>query len=248
MKKKLLLAIAVVFVLGIAAAPRLPYDLTRQLVNYLTTTPHTWTATQKFGSETSYSYFESDGTLVAYGNATTWDDIRILPGSFDRPGISDPAMVPYVFSGTTTYLWEFGKDDIASFTLQMPHGHAGTSIYAHVHWTPGNRGNEESGATVGWKVDWTWADKNGAFGAMQTADLQDVCDGTDHKHQISPEVIIGSGAGKGLSSMILCNIKRTDTGTDDAWASASSGELPFLLEIDFHYEINTFGSRGISTK
>jgi len=177
-----------------------------------------------------------------------WDDIRILPGSFDRPGVSDPAMVPYVYSGTTTYLWEFSAGDIASFTVQIPHGYSGTSMYVHIHWTPGNRGDEEIGKSVGWKVDWTWANINGTFGAMQTADLQDVSDGTDHKHQMTSEVLVGSGPGKGISSMLLCNVKRTDTGTDDTWASANSGELPFLLEIDFHYPIDTVGSREASSK
>ena len=200
----------------------------------------------------NYSEIEADGTYKAVGNATVWDDMRVVPGSFDRPGTSDPTIVAVQpgGSGTTTWLYQFAKDNIASFTIQLPHSYKiGSDIYAHIHWTPGDRGNEENGATVGWKIDYTWANIGGTFGAMSTADCSDACDGTDDKHQMTPEVTIdGHTAAKGISSMLICNIKRTDTGTDDTWVGTASGELPMILEIDFHYPIDTVGSRDWGTK
>ena len=95
---------------------------------------------------------------------------------------------------------------------------------------------------MGWKVDYTWANIASAFGAMTTVDLSDTVTGTDGIHEMTSEATI-SGSSKEMSSMLMCNIKRTDTGTDDTWASALSGQLPLLLEIDFHYEIDTVGSR-----
>lgn len=87
------------------------------------------------------------------------------------------------------------------------------------------------------------------FGAMSTADLSDTCDGTDHKHQMTTSVTIdGHTAQKNISSMLLCNVKRTDTGTDDTWSSIAAGEQPILLEVDFHYPIDTQGSRQASAK
>ncbi len=100
---------------------------------------------------------------------------------------------------------------------------------------------------MGWKVDYTWANINGTFGAMSTADLSDTCDGVDDKHQMTPEVTI-TGTDKSISSMLICNIKRTDTGTDDTWGGTASGQLPMILEIDFHFPIDTMGSRDWSTK
>jgi hypothetical protein len=179
-----------------------------------------------------------------------YDDIRVTPGSFDRPGISDPDIVAYDVNGggVSTYLWEFAKNDIASFTVQLPHSYKpGQDIKVHLHWTPGPRGNEESGNAVGWKVDYSWANIDGAFGTMATADLSDACDGVDHRHQMTPEVTI-TGTSKAISSMLLCNVKRTDTGTDDTWASSTTGQLPLLLEIDFHFPIDTMGSRDWGTK
>jgi hypothetical protein len=188
--------------------------------------------------------------MVMRGDATVWDDMRVVPGSFDRPGISDPDIVAYIPSGTgiTTYLYEFNKNDIASFTIQIPHGYdAGENIYVHLHWTPGARGNEENGAFVGWKVDYAWANIDGAFGAMATADLSDACSGVDHTHQMTPDVVI-TGTSKTISSMLVCNVKRTDTGADDTWATNTSGNLPLLLEIDFHFPMDTVGSRAQTTK
>jgi len=187
---------------------------------------------------------DKNGEVTLNGTATVWDDMRIIPSSFGRPGIADPDIVAYDVNGggVSTYLYEFAKNDIASFVVQLPHGYKqGTDIHCHAHWTPGARGNEESGATVGWKVDYSWASINGTFGTMATADLSDACDGTDHKHQKTPSVAI-SGSGKGGSSMLICNIKRTDTGADDTWAGTASGSLPMLLEVDFHYEISAIGS------
>lgn len=181
---------------------------------------------------------------------SVWDDLRIVPGSFDRPGIADPDYVIYYPNGggLGVYLPEFAKNDFACFIVQMPHSYKeGSNIFIHVHWTPGTRGNEESGATVGWKIDYSWANIGDNFGDMQTADLSDACDGTDHKHQMSPDIEI-SGVGKHISSMLMCNIRRSDTGTDDTWAGTASGELPLLLEVDIHYESETIGSRQRTAK
>lgn len=181
-----------------------------------------------------------------------WDDIRINPGSFDRPGVSDPTIVAYDVNGggVSTYLWQFAKTQLASFTVQLPHTYkTGTDIYVHLHWTPGANGAAESGNTVGWKIDYSWANIDGTFPTMGTADLSDTCDGTNHKHQMTPDVVIdGHTSAKGISSMLVCNIKRTDTGADDTWSGAGSGSLPLLLEIDFHFQIDTMGSRQQAAK
>lgn len=192
----------------------------------------------------------TDKTLVL--DETVWDDLRVTPGSFDRVGVSDPTIVAYDVNGggTNTYLWQFDKNNIASFTVQLPHSYkTGTDIYCHIHWTPGANGVTESGNTVGWKVQYSWANINSNFGTMATLDLSDACDGTNHKHQMTPDVVIdGHTVAKGISSMLICNILRTDTGSDDTWSGTASGARPMLLEIDFHYEIDTVGSRQISAK
>lgn len=205
---------------------------------------NTHSGTNKFGSADNHVQIDGSGEMTFVGTATVWDDLRVTPAGFDGAGVSDPALVSYQpgGSGIATYLYEFQKDDIAYFTVQLPHSYKqGEDIKVHVHWTPGANGVAENGNTVGWKIDYSWASINGNFGAMVTADCSDACDGTDHKHQMTPDVTI-TGTSKNISSMLICNIKRTDTGTDDTWSGTASGSLPMILEIDFHFPCGQIGS------
>jgi hypothetical protein len=181
-----------------------------------------------------------------------WDDLRIVSGSFSRPGGSDPSIVLYypAGGGLGTGLYEFAKNNWVSFVAQLPHKYKqGTDIKVHLHWTPGPNGVTENGHTVGWKVDYAWANVDGTFGAMGTADLSDACDGTDDKHQMTPEVTLdGHTASKNISSMLICNLRRSDTGTDDTWVGTVAGALPMILEVDFHFQIDTIGSRQAGVK
>jgi hypothetical protein len=202
---------------------------------------------QTFGdiSASNYSEFETDGTLKFNGDATVWDDIRIIPAGFDRPGVADPALV-LIRAGI--YGWEFQVDDSAYFSVQMPHNYkVGSNFYVHVHWTPGANGVAESGKAVGWKVDLSVASIGSAIGATSLYDLSDTVTGTNYLHEVASDVVV-SGTGVGISAMLMGTIKRTDTGADDTWAGVASGSLPILLELDFHYEIDTVGSRERTSK
>jgi hypothetical protein len=191
------------------------------------------------------------GTMV-------YDDLRVTPGAFEFAGSADPSLVSYTpgGSGTALRLYEFAVNDVAYFTVQLPHIYkTGEDIFAHVHWTPGSRGVEEAGTMVGWKILYSWANIGAQFPTVQTADCSDeTFNGTgsdpaagDDYHQMTPQATI-TGTGKGISSQLICAITRTDTGTDDTWVSTTTGELPLLLEIDFHIPIDTIGSRTSSTK
>ena len=190
------------------------------------------------GDGTNYTMFEADGSMQMVGNATVWDDLRINAGSVDRPGSNDPSFVTYAptGSGLSTQLLEFQTGDWASFTVQMPHSYKSNSdIYVHLHWTAGSTANQDS--TVGWKVDYSWASIGSNFPEMDTAVLTDTVAAGSDIHQMTQDVKI-TGTDKGISSMLICNVRRTDTGADDTWDETASGSLPMLLEIDFHYEID----------
>jgi hypothetical protein len=211
----------------------------------------TFSDTVKFGDGSNYAMHAADGTLELIGNATLWEDIRIVPGNFDRPGNSDPAYVEWRpgNGAAAIYTLEFAVNDSATFFVQTPHSRKNNSdLSIHIHWTAGTRGNEEANKAVGWKVGVSWADIGEAFGTVTYYDLSDTTSGTDHVHQMTSDLPI-TGTNKGTSSMLACSIKRTDTGTDDTWSSSTTAQLPLLLEVDFHYEVDTpGGSRGIHSK
>jgi len=173
-----------------------------------------------------------------------WDDLRIVPSSFDYAGVADPTLYDYqpTGSGIVFKVYKFDKDDVGYATVQMPHGYKeGSALRPHIHWTPCNRGTTEGTAKVGWKVDYTFANISSNFIAGQTVDLQDACHGVNDKHEITNSVSV-SGTGLTISHMILLRIYRSDTGTDDTWAGTGA-QAPALLEFDIHYQKDMIGSR-----
>lgn len=183
-------------------------------------------------------------------DTNAWDDLRIVPGAFSFAGAADPTLASWQpgAAGTTFKLYEFAKNDVAYALIQIPHKYlVGSDLKPHIHWTPGTQGNEESGNLVGWKLNYSAAAATGTFPQSSQVDLQDACDGTDHAHQITPSGTI-SGTGLDISSIIVLQITRTDTGTDDTWSGTTTGSLPLLLEVDLHYQIDTMGSDAETSK
>jgi len=201
----------------------------------------------KIGSNDGYTEIEEDGTLRFDGNAVVWDDIRIVPGVFDFPGIADPVLDNWQpgGAGATYKVWVFAQNDEVHTTVQLPHKYKqGSDIYAHVHWTPRTRGNEEIGKTVAWKIDVSWANNGEVFPSSTTYDLTDTCTGTDNFHEMTSDIVL-SGVDKRISSILEIRLYRDAT---DDWAGVLAAQLPALLELDFHFEIDTAGSRESHSK
>ncbi|HDY68452.1 MAG TPA: hypothetical protein ENH85_11750 [Candidatus Scalindua sp.] len=195
------------------------------------------------GDGTNYSKFEADGTLEFNGTAVVWEDLRIVPGAFEFAGASDPTLQNWQpgGSGTTFKIYKFKENDEVFFTCQLPHTYKeGTDILAHLHWTPADRGNEEGTAVVAWKLDYSWANRDAVFAASATVDLSDACQSTDDDHLKTPTVAI-TGSGKEISSMIVCRLWRDSAG--DTWTGTTDAQSPAILEFDFHFEVDTVGSR-----
>lgn len=173
-----------------------------------------------------------------------------MPGAFQFAGAADPILVNWQpsGSGSTFKVYAFRKNDEVYATIQMPHRHKeGSNLHFHIHWTPKDRGTAEASNLVGWKVDHSITNVNGTFGASNTVDLSDACDGTDDKHQLTTCVEV-DGAGLNISHIILLKIYRSDTGADDTWSGNTAAQSPVLLEFDIHYQIDDRGSQEETTK
>ena len=180
-------------------------------------------------------------------NDTVFTDLFISTGLFKFAGSADPTWRSWQPSGTgVAYrVLKFDKNDEIFFSCQLPHMYKeGTDLRAHVHWTPCDRGNEEDGSYVGWKLDYSWANINGdPFPASATIDMSDTCSGVDDYHEVSAGATHLDGTGKKISSMIMCRLYRSDTGADDTWSGTTS-QAPACLQFDFHFEVDTMGSLG----
>lgn len=169
----------------------------------------------------------------------SWDDIRIAANTALILGLgSDPTLVTWK---AVARLYAFVPNDELGFSVQIPHHYAiGEDLKVHVHWTPMGRGVVENGNTVPWKVDMTPAPIGGVFPAVTTYDLTDACDGTDDKHQMTADVPVVGTSLTTVSSMLIGRVYRDVGGT---WAGVGAANAPALLEIDFHFPIDTLGSR-----
>lgn len=192
---------------------------------------------------------EADGTVRMDSAATVWDDLRV-PLSEPSTGTTKPewARFPYGSSGSAAYINWFkaaGIDEMY-FLVQLPHDwKEGTSIYPHIHWSPSVNGS--SGPTVPrWGLQYTWANIGEAFPPYTTIYgtttypsetlVKDRMYLTPLFAGTTNEGI--SGTNKTISSMLVCRIFRDGDSGEDTFTG-----LAGALEIDFHYERNTLGSR-----
>lgn len=193
--------------------------------------------------------------LYLEGTATMWDDLRVPVLSVRVPAVGGPGFAKMrddgnltPSTGVFTYWFDKNTEESVFFMCQMPHHwKQGSDIECHVHWTPAS--NALAATDVCWGLEYTWANINGTFpttsflyGDEQSNGPTEVV--SRYKHYLT-ELGTITGTGKTLSSMLVCRLFRDATGaggTDDYNDDAG------LLEIDFHYEVDSLGSKEEYTK
>ncbi len=192
----------------------------------------------------NYTEFDTKGQLRSHGDATQYDDIRIATTSTTRGGSNDPDFTRSFRNGSSqgVFTWYFSPttEEELYFTVQLPHNwEQGTDIYPHVHWFVKSNGGV--GQDVCWGLEYTWANVGDSFSTTNIiyGDVNHLGEDLISDIHYITELGTLSGVGKQFSSMIICRIFRDATGTggiDDYNADAG------LLEIDFHYKIDSLGS------
>ena len=195
------------------------------------------------GSSTNNLTISSSGDLSLNGTATMFDDLRVpMQNTAINPTKSEPAFEEftdglYVYKFSTTN----ADDESLHFVAQIPHSYKeGSDLYPHLHWSPDstNTGN------VRWQFEYIVANIDGTFASTATSEtITEAADGTALKHQLAGFSAI-DGTGLTISHMLICRLTRL--GDSDA-ADTFTGNA-CVLEFDFHYEINSFGSREEYTK
>jgi hypothetical protein len=183
---------------------------------------------------------ETDGTLRMDATAMVWDDLRV---TLDKG--SSAAELGYLSGSSGPQIWYFRNNEgleAMSFTVQLPHTwKEGTTIYPHIHWTP----KSTASGNVEWNFDYSWINYNSSspevFPAVTTSTVISTGSFTANTHCITPLTAANVGlsaTGKKISSVLVCRIWRNSSNTNDTYA-ANAG----LLFLDFHYQLDTFGSR-----
>ncbi len=201
------------------------------------------------GDGTNQLKIETDGTPVMEGTATVWDDMRV---TMDK-GTNSAALgfLPGTATGPEIYYFRDAQGvEAMSFSVQLPHSwKEGTTIFPHIHWTP--KTTVALGQVVQWNFEYSWANYDPtpvAFPAITTSTVTVASPFTLGTHLITS--LTGSNVGisatgKKVSSILVCRIWRNaDVGNASDTYAGDCG----ALSLDFHFQMDTFGSRGEYTK
>ncbi|HSH19417.1 MAG TPA: hypothetical protein VLA03_03140 [Draconibacterium sp.] len=191
---------------------------------------------------------ETDGTVRMDGAATVWDDLRI-PLSEPSTGkvLPEWSGFPYGNNGSVPYINWFRASGIDEmyFVVQLPHDwNEGSDIFPHIHWVPSADGS----GVPRWGLQYAWANIGELFPGYSTiygsvripGQTGNLVKSTQYLTPLGTGIV---GAGKNISSMLVCRIFRDGDHADDTFPG-----LAGALEVDFHYERNTLGSRSEYTK
>jgi len=175
-----------------------------------------------------------------------WDDLR-FPANALRVGTAQPA-TEQAYKGGIVLSFASNQDNSVSFNAQMPHGLVmGLDLDFHVHITLPTSGAGAGAENVKFDMTYSWAGIGGSFPAettlTATRDVQnDSAD--DHIFMDLGQVLYSNrGAGSdGVSDMLICSLTR-DVSVANDYSSAV-----YLIEADFHIQINAPGSREETKK
>ena len=163
-----------------------------------------------------------------------WDDLR-SPASAINPAGS--AVAATVDQEDGELLFANGAVQTIAIWFQMPHAwKEGSDIDLHVHWHK----TSSAAGTVKWQAKWEWTNiGNTRAGFSSFVDGSEVVanSNTSGKHAMFSFPMI-SGVGKTVSSMICVVLQRFSNGTGaDTYAANAK-----LMEVDIHYQVDSFGS------
>lgn len=205
--------------------------------------PYQFAQGATFGTPPDYAEFETDGTLVFYGAATTWrDELGPLIGQrLESPGsdiVQNNAEGTLTFKASARY-----PTDYVTYVLQINHDWLVQSVCEfHVHWWQANA--ESANWLIGyrWQVNgqaktaaWTLIPLSTMIFTYAAGTLNQINDGAS---SITPPV------GAQLSDIFQVRLYRDYTNVSTLFAGAETSGLDVeAMSSDMHRRSDTLGSR-----
>lgn len=166
-------------------------------------------------------------------NPPVWDNLAISMTNISLPVALAPTDMPYVNS----HVKAFDPDavNVMYFSAQLPHTYLeGSDIEFHIRVV---YPDADAGDSV-WYFTYSWANPGGTFpGATMTTVISPSTGVADELHEIGILAAI-NGIGKLIGSELLCSIQRSGALGTDTYAN-----YVYLISCDFHYQVDTLGSR-----
>lgn len=173
-----------------------------------------------------------------------WDDLRIAPNAFQGAGVNDPSFALFRDNGVASvgvFTWQFSAtlNQDLFFWFQLPHSwKEGTSIHPQVHWAPMTAGAGD----VAWTIEFTIAKAGDVYPTTSQDNIFAAASGVAFEHQVSPFLPI-SMTGDLISTVVGSRLRRRGANAGDTYAG-----LAALVQFSLHFELDTPGSRQMSTK
>lgn len=185
-----------------------------------------------------YSEFEADGTLEFNGDATVWRDNNIGGVALAQGSSNQPSRVN--FDTTNIIVYEFSASQTNALHGNMEHQHdarEGVAITPHIHWYPTNTNTGD----VRWGLEYTIEAMSGTL-YSGTIYVDATASGTAWQEQRDNFAEIG-GANLVIGAQIHFRLFRDGTDAADTYNDGAA-----IATFGIHYEIDTVGSRQITSK
>lgn len=174
-----------------------------------------------------------------------WNDLRVPFNSVKVGATFPPSFTQWLDDGagsTGLYGWEFSASQLQQvfFDAQLPHAYReGSRIAPHCHFL--TTATPVVGETVRFGLEFTYANVFDVFPQTSTIYAEYTFDGEDAAFRqciggFDPDI---EDAGIEVSAMLSCRFFR-----DAAHVNDTFGGTVHVLEFDFHYLVESFGSNG----
>lgn len=158
------------------------------------------------------------------------------------PGGAAPSLRTFVGAIKQYGYAPSGTNDSQYGQAQINHDYKlGTDLHSHFHWSLETA--PAAGDTIVFSLEYSWADLDEAFPATTTDTIKVGLDGLAAKYHYISEIGTLTGAGgDNVSSSVVFYITRLASHPSDTYDGVN--DYVFVLDVDFHKEINSPGSRG----
>lgn len=197
------------------------------------------THTKLIDSDGSDLYVDCGANQTMVLLQPVWTDLSISMAQVRAPASLSPTWTPY--QGSQVPAFSASQVNVLYFSAQLPHSYLeGSDIEFHIHIAyPDNA----AGNSV-WYFTCSWANIDGTFPAPFLSPLVVVASPTTTDYHQDPEIVANlDGTGKTISSVLLCSIQRIGTHGSDDYAN-----VIYLVSGDFHFQMDTMGSRTMLIK
>lgn len=203
---------------------------------------------KRFGTSTGYTTFESDGTMVASGNATTFDDLPPYAFIALKPAGAgaDPTLTTFVGN---IKQYAFAINDVSDGQTEVTHKYKeGSDITVHLHMA--TNGVDTTDRTIAYSFEYVVCNTDTSFGysyptSSTTLTSADITIPANTPTKSSGIIPIGTISGDDIKigAYIIGQFKRVA-----ASAGTAPTADPFCTALGFHVEQDTKGSRTLYTK